>query len=401
MWKAAQGPFGTTLQSAMPKVTSGMGRTTGYNLMAVVMNVYAYDSDTPFTSAPNTLYVDVMCYGDLYNGRLNRVLWASPRSGLHEGPIDPPRPTTMDITGVLLDKSSGSNPANWDGDHVIIGFLDQNFSKPYVQTCIPHPSSDIGNSTRAIGHRLRVLEADGRPRFWKHQGSVFGLDNAGNWLVDLRRAHKGDYQSDGSEPDPELSGDRGNATVLLPEGSSFRVGITKSTQEAESHEADPDSETTYVEVQNNKVEVRIEGGSPLTFTLEGGDWTVHNTGDTTLNTDGKVHLGTGADHPVVHGDTYVADHEAFLDQLQTALSACKSLWSAFGTVMIDFDSAQVNPVPTPPTDPFVLALIPALSELLKAGATSPAVSDIQAGISGAGTLSGALSGELSDDVDAK
>ena len=375
----------------MPTRTKGdtSGKANGISVRGVVVEVYSYDSTAGYAAGKgtdanpiNTIYVDVMCYGK-FNGRIARVLWTYDRSGLHDGPVMTPRPATFDIQGTF-NVDHGSNPAGWDGDHVIVSFLEDDLGQPYVSRCMPHPSSDRGNSELAVGHRMRIKSTDGRTRLWKHQGAVFGADKAGNWLVDLRRAHTGEYLADGLEPAQKLDGSVGNYNVLVPEGSKFKVAITKSDQTVDSQSANPDDNTTSVEVENNKLTVKIDGGVPLTLVCEGGAWTLTNTGDTTLDTDGKVHLGTGAAHPIIHGDTYQTDQTAKNTPVAAHLTGIAAASAALaGTVA-----------------PAEIATIPGLWAAILAFAAGLGVTGATAG-SAVSAFDSAVAAQLSADVDSK
>jgi len=396
-WMPRRGLFGAVLQSSMPtrQNPSNAGRANGLTVRGVVVAVYAYDSEEPVSAseedglAINSIYVSVLCYGKVFNGVLPRVLWTHDRSGLHDGDVSLPRPTTIDITGDF-DPNSGSNVANLDGDHVIIGFLDDDLAQPYVLRCIPHPSSDIGNSARATGHRMRLKKEDKTPRLWKHQGSIFGLDMNGNWLVDLRRAHTGEYEPDGQEPAPGLSGDVGNVQIFLPEGSRYKIGITKGAQEATSHDPDPDTNTTSLEIENNKITMKIDGGTPQNLILEGGNFTLENAEDTTLNTDGKVHLGTGANHPVIHGDTYQSDMNTMNPQVKLAWDQLFTLFQLAFTTLNPFILVP------PPLEPAFAAYAAAMGPGYIAAMTI-----MQSAGLAVQTFDSATAGQLSTDVDAK
>jgi hypothetical protein len=115
---------------------------------------------------------------------------------------------------------------------------------------------------------MRLLEQDGHPRLQKHRGVVWGTDTDGNFLIDARRAHDGEYQADGSEPDPANDGSTGNFLMQLP--------------------------------QNSTVTIQINGGATLVLTDQDGNATL------TLG-DGAVRLA-------------VADHlEALYNQLRTEI----------------------------------------------------------------------------------
>lgn len=237
------GANGELLQSAVPKVTEPTVRR-GLLLRAVVTQTYVFDAPEPpvavlqdtgtsFDPTPvdvthpakKAIYCDVWCYGTRYTGHLPRALVLQERGGLHEGRIWIPRPARFDVTADGMDLNLATNPANVDGDHVLVGFIDDNPNQPVILGGIQHPSSDIGNSTRIAGHRMRLGVDDGAPDFRKHRGVFHGVDDEGNYVIDLRRAHIGEYESDGSEPEPALDGSSGNVEIRIPRTSTLTIKI--------------------------------------------------------------------------------------------------------------------------------------------------------------------------------
>lgn len=235
-WTAAYNGDGALLQSGVPKMV-GSTPQPGLLLRGVVVRTYVFDSpESPYTVATNAppekqaVYCDVWCYGSVYRGHLPRVLvLQGPGAGLQEGRIWKPRAATLDVTGAPVDPDLATNPANLDGDHVLIGFIDHADNQPVILGGLPHPSSDIGHGDEALGHRMRLHEADGDPDFQKHHGSFYGVDTSGNFIVDLTRAHDGKYLGTGVEPAPSFTAPSGNPsgnyTVRLPQGAAVTLEI--------------------------------------------------------------------------------------------------------------------------------------------------------------------------------
>jgi len=146
---------------------------------------------------------------------LQQVPVCQDRGGLHEGRIWKPRAATFDVTQNPMDLQKVTNPGNLDGDHVLVGFIEDTLNQPIVLAGIPHPAVDQGNNERIVGGRFRLKLADGDPDFRKHHGSFFGVDSNGNWVTDTRWAHDGTYQPDGTEPDPPTDG-KGSQYYRLP-----------------------------------------------------------------------------------------------------------------------------------------------------------------------------------------
>ena len=123
-------PGGGVIQSAVPKrevVESAYNRSSGLIVRAVIINTYVADDDVLPSIDPAgddllAVYCDVYAYSGLPGNKVHffpRCLVSQERGGMHEGDIWCPRATTLDITGVL-DLNTGSNPADLDGDHVLI-----------------------------------------------------------------------------------------------------------------------------------------------------------------------------------------------------------------------------------------------------------------------------------------
>jgi hypothetical protein len=70
-----------------------------------------------------------------------------------------------------------------------------------------------------------VKVADGDPDFLKHYGSYFGLDEKGDFVVDLTQAYSAQLAPDGTEPAPPGDGSVGNYRVRLPAASKLTVEI--------------------------------------------------------------------------------------------------------------------------------------------------------------------------------
>lgn len=325
-------PAGARLQAGIPKGSplSSPLRANGLTLHGVVTAVYVYDSASSFGAVepaglvPNAIYADVLCYGK-HEGLLPRVLVTYPRQGMHEGEISLPRATSMAISGDLDPQHT--DPSEMDGDHVIVGFQEDDLKRPYIQQYMPHPSADVGNEGRAVGHRMRLKEADRDPRFWKHKGGFWGVDAEGNWVLDMTRAHGGQYGADGTEPEPGIDGSAGNVKLRLPENSRLTIEITKGAQAGDG--TDDAGESTILV---------LEGGK-LTLTNAGGAGVVIADKDSSA----VLTLGDGAVHAAI------SEHlEALWTQLTT--------WLTGTTVLTALGPSAPLPTlagPPPPWDPTI------------------------------------------------
>jgi hypothetical protein len=226
-WAPMLGPGGEVLQAALRKVpieTGAAGRARGLLVQGVVLSVYRYGTPLRTGEDPNGVHCDVLLYGAV-RGKLEKVLVPDALGGVQSGQIGGIRATTRNLGGVPLNVDH-DNPADFDGTHVVVGFVDDDLSLPIILALLPHPKGDIGHAENApLGERLHIREADGDPLLTKWNGAVYGQDANGDHVLDLRRAHRGDLAADGTEPAPATDGSRGNYRIMLPEGARLTVEI--------------------------------------------------------------------------------------------------------------------------------------------------------------------------------
>lgn len=194
-------------------------RANGLLLRGVVVATYVSDDDNHpertevSGTEPVAIYCDVLVYSSKTTQRwvfLPAVLVLQDRGGMHSGRIWKPRAATVDKGDTDLDLDAQANPADLDGDHVLVGFIDDNLNAPVILGGIPHPSNDEGNASKPVGQRMRLKVADGDPDFWKHRGAYYGIDDAAGFLVDLSQAHSGQFDAQGKEPSAPQDGSIGN-----------------------------------------------------------------------------------------------------------------------------------------------------------------------------------------------
>lgn len=238
---------GTRLQSGIPKqpATYTPERANGLLLRGVVVATYVTDDGLhPFAEAedgtPAAVYCDVLCTYKQKPFLIPTVLVSQERTGMHSSRIWKPRAAKLDVTESSMDLDKSTNPANIDGDHVLVGFLDDNLNQPVILKALPHPSADIGNEDKDVGLRTRLKLADGDPDLVRHKGSYYGIDTYGNFLIDLTKAYvDDDFQSDGKEPDIAEDGSAGNYQVRLMKGSTLTViieeGATLTVEDKEAN----------------------------------------------------------------------------------------------------------------------------------------------------------------------
>ncbi len=226
---------GAVLQSRVPRSpVPSRHAPMGLLMRAVVTATYVTDDDGhPYSEVgenglSKAVYCDVLCYSSRSGLRyfpLQTVLVTQPRGGLHDGRIWKPRATKIDVTGTL-SVSGGSRPENMDGDHVLVGFIDDLFNQPVILGGIPHPKADVGNTES--GKTLRLKVEDGDPDFLKHHGSLYGIKDNGDFLVDTRTANDGTHDGAGHEPEAPTDG-KGTVHFRLPDGATFEIEVDGDT----------------------------------------------------------------------------------------------------------------------------------------------------------------------------
>lgn len=331
-----------TMQSGIPSrwiPDSGTLRSQGLLLRGVVTATYVVDdaNHPRKDDEPVAIYCDVLCYSGPVSVRwrfLPGVLVSQDLGALHRGQIWKPRATTMDITGDTLDLNQASNPAAWDGDHVLVGFLDDSLNMPVILRGIPHPSADVGNEAKTVGHRMKLKVADGDPNFWKHHGAFFGVADNGDWQVDTSYAYDGKLPTpDGKEPPTVPTDGRGSHLHTLPKNATFKIRLVDAdgtTQVAELTLSATELKQVFA---NAAADLLLQIGTGATLKVEGKDATA------------KLTLGDGS------------AHVAIAEQLQT--------W--WGTVQTEFIrwaplvEAALNSLGFPITPPLV---VPAYSSTI-------------------------------------
>ncbi len=358
-YRATRIPGGGLLQSATRKGSPVRGDESyaaeGLLVRGVVLQVYAVDEEVyPGIDIEGedriALFCDVYVYSGtpgMQTGFLPRVLLTSDRGGMHEGDIWIPRATTLDVTGIL-NPNKGSNPADLDGDHVLVGFMDNKINLPVVLRSIPHPNADTGktaqgSSAEDLGHRLKIRVADGQPRKWKHRGANWGVDKDGNWLTDLTNAHVGEYNADGSEKDAAEDGTSGNYTIRVQPGANYKIVgpnqeqididdngriviVTDSAKGDQSIELHIDGQ---VLIDARRSQSKIDMAADGTVTINSGATLKKTTIDAS-----DVQLGTGATQRAIRGDAWQTAHGTYDVALNSLLANLVAVLTLMQTELI-------------------------------------------------------------------
>lgn len=303
---------GRIYQSGTPKYRRGMGpeQANGLLLRGVVTATYETDNTGhPFADStdrtPVAVYCDVLVFPSIPNQRwfgLKEVLVSQDRGGIHSDSIWKPRATTMSIAGDAVDQAS--NPAYWDGDHVLIGFINDSLNQPIILRGLPHPAVDTGRENADLGRRMKLKVTDGNPNFQRHRGVHWGVSDIGNFVVDTTFANDGELDESGYEADPPTDG-KGSVAINVPQDAAFDIQLfDMSTPTSPVLKAkltfDKNECTLDIRDSAGKFYVKVDNGDTIL--------SEHNGANATLK------LGDGAVAAAV------ADHlQTLYASLQTAL----------------------------------------------------------------------------------
>ena len=307
-------PSGTMLQAGIPTRPAQftLQKSGGLMMRGVVTATYVMDTpghpaeiaNDPTSAPPVAVYCDVLCYTQRSAQRwvfIPKAMVLQDRGAMHNGRVWKPRATTMDISGGTLNVDHGTSLENFDGDHVLIGFVDESLSMPVVLGGVPHPRRDANNDKKDIGHRMKLLVADGDPDFWKHKGAFYGVSDSGDFIIDTTRAFAKDLQSDGTEPDPTKNG-VGNVIMWLQKGGTLHIEIDRSTIDSQLG-ADSGAKPAVCEFDETGLTITLQGGGKNLQTAD-------KDGDATLQ------LGDGAKHVAIV-EQLAALYKSLKQQLDT------------------------------------------------------------------------------------
>jgi hypothetical protein len=223
------------------------------NVRAVVINVYYADDENREErggGAPSSrsITADVLTYGGPYRYFLPRVPLAPVEHGVNDYDIRTLRPSTKDLsTGeppkLARDENGpAGDPTNFDGDHVIVKFLEDSPKQPFIAGVVPHPHS-----------QYRPVRANGELRAKRFRGVVTSIDDLGNVTLDTTRANEGFIDGNGEET-PADDASHGRITVLCARNASVSIqGVA------------PDGSATTFELSlvDGQFEVRLQDGASL------------------------------------------------------------------------------------------------------------------------------------------
>lgn len=192
-----------------------MNNTMGWITRAVVLQVYYADEDKR-TGWVDGLQRCVLCDVRTY-GRYQRILTKVPvlqrTQTLFDEDIYIPRGSRQDIEGgnVVAQPSGSKKPTpaeKLDGDHVLIGFLDNDPSQPTILPyMMPHPKATY-TPKKADGHVRRI----------RHNGVSVVWDKDGNLTIDASGAAKEILAAQGKEA--SNSGTAGQIKLITSDGTN-------------------------------------------------------------------------------------------------------------------------------------------------------------------------------------
>lgn len=288
---------GSVKQSAaesMASLANHPMRARGMLLSGVVVATYVQQEDTaPFVTPtgqklltrPVSVYCDVLTYSgrpEMHGVVLGRVPVAG-SLGLHNGHVWKPRAAKINISGLALG-AKNTDARDLDGDHVMVAFLDDNLQKPVITGRLTHPRASEGNDDLPqAGHRMLMTLEDGEPDLWKHQGTFYGVDQDGNFVVDTTRAHSGQYSATGGEQ-PAKDAQHGNVNLTLSNAAKLTVlGVEDQGTGA------PSNEKFRMELQDGKLTIKMEddANKALVFDASSGSFTVQFDATHSITYDGS------------------------------------------------------------------------------------------------------------------
>jgi hypothetical protein len=219
-------------------------RAKGLNLTAVVLNVHRPGERPDRKDINEDRNPGVTCEVLVYSPRHRCILDDVPilvqRAGVNDYSLWEPKASTVDVSGGSLSvEAQAANSAQvskaeeLDGDHVVIGFLNDDLRQPVILGQLPHPNTK------------RRPASDLSPFFHKREfvrGAYSGVTDDGDWEFDSTDAGKGEVNAQGEEQADAASG---NLTLNLKQQAKLTITI--------------DGTNTSIEIDGSLVKIVADG----------------------------------------------------------------------------------------------------------------------------------------------
>ena len=289
-WETMQNADGDILTAGIPSQPSNRYQDTstvqGWITRAVVLSIRWPEEDD--RKASEGKQTNVLCDVRTY-GRYSRVLRNVPllqqAVGLHDASIYIPRPSTQNLSGGPLASGSAAKggveptPAEQlDGDHVLVGFLDNDPKQPVILPfTLGHPSA-----------ARKISKAEGRLRRVRHAGTSIEWSREGDLLLDATTACPQELGPKGAEI-PRVAGQKititvGTQKIEVVKGSRVKITSGSSTIDATS---------TKITAQATMLEFFGLGGAAGTINIQAPSGSCYMTG--------AVGVVLGSSDPVFRG----------------------------------------------------------------------------------------------------
>lgn len=230
---SARGPYrlpsGAILQSGLAQVGRVARPANGLQLRGVVLDIHLPDDplnpENQFadpsaqTGLTTAVYVDVLCYSTVQGFQkiiIKNVLLSQEVGGIHAGKIWIPRASSQTVSGKTFNPIVQSI-SDLDGDHVLLGFVDNDLGSPVVLRGLPHAFADAGQGEAqpTLAANMRITSKDGQPSLTKQNGSFFGITKDGDFIANTCYASDGRLGPKSTPPAPPTTGDYGNLLEQL------------------------------------------------------------------------------------------------------------------------------------------------------------------------------------------
>jgi len=202
--------------------------------------------------------VDVLTYGGRFRAQLQKVPVVPRRHAVNDyAGLWIPRAATKDLsTGQppVLEQGAGnlSDPRDLDGDHVLVEFVENDPTQPFIRDELPHPRASY-TQTFVRGEAVES----------RFRGVVTRIDKDGNISLDTTLANSGVTNAQGAET-PALDTTHGKLTITMNHNAPFVLVGVNASGGAEKFKVDIDPAA-------KKLRIRLDNGIALDLTDKDGN----------------------------------------------------------------------------------------------------------------------------------